>query len=86
MRKYLQVFNVGIQNTLAYLRIPMNSDTHSDPYRTVIPIQFGHFSERSDAVVGFIVGKTVSVKVGRLALEALYRAFRRGPSRLSLGA
>ena len=68
------------------LRIPMNSDTHSDPYRTVIPIQFGHFSERSDAVVGFIVGKTVSVKVGRLALEALYRAFRRGPSRLSLGA
>ena len=41
----------------------MNSDTHSDPYRTVIPIQFGHFSERSDAAVGLLVGKADPVKV-----------------------
>ena len=45
------------------VRIPMNSDTHSDPYQTVIPIQFGHFSERSDATVGLLVGKAGPVKV-----------------------
>lgn len=50
---------------MAQLRIPMNSDTHSDPYRTVIPIQFGHFSERSDAVFGLLEGKAGRVKVGR---------------------
>ena len=32
------------------LRIPINSDTCSNPYRTPIPMDIGQVSERSDAL------------------------------------
>jgi len=36
------------------VRIPTKADTHSDPYRTAVPIHIGQGSERSDAVCGVI--------------------------------
>ena len=45
--------DISIQRAAVYprpLRIPINSDTCSNPYRTPIPMDIGQVSERSDAL------------------------------------